>query len=504
MKKAFTSFLAAALLLFNQPVMAQTAGQYTNTDGSNSPAVVELCANGVDNISHQCSASNTDPTYGQYTNSDGSTSRSVVLVCPTGTTTVGCAATVASVTGTANQIVVTGTSTPVLSLSSTLVAPGTVAIGAGSPITSSGPGGALGSNAFTSTAYLPLAGGTLTGQVTLNLNATAAPTPITGTILQLAGANGVNSFIENNSFGAAPGLLQRRADGTAASPTAVQSAEVLANLGARPYDGSAYATASTGSLQAVASENFTTGHHGTDIVANCTAITTITTAECGRLKSSGFTIPTGSTYQINGTQIAASDLSNGVTGSGAVMLAASPTTTGTLAAAAATFSSTINVTGLATLQSGFTFGGGGATIAATGAQARLALVATSNNTPGLSIVSAGVGFNASSGVQIAAQITPTITQTSTAGVDILKVAPSVTSSGSGVFNLTHWLAGASGTTEVASLTSAGAFTTIGNVRTNTLFDVNGTDGVTKTCSVIPTGMTITGGIVTAVSGGTCS
>lgn len=43
--------------------------------------------------------------------------------------------------------------------------------------------------------------------------------------------------------------------------------------------------------------------------------------------------------------LAAADLSNGVTGSGAVMLAASPTTTGTLGAAAATFSGKISLTG---------------------------------------------------------------------------------------------------------------------------------------------------------------
>jgi hypothetical protein len=43
-----------------------------------------------------------------------------------------------------------------------------VAIGAGSAITSSGPGGALGSNAFTSTAYLPLTGGTLTGDTVVS------------------------------------------------------------------------------------------------------------------------------------------------------------------------------------------------------------------------------------------------------------------------------------------------------------------------------------------------
>lgn len=45
---------------------------------------------------------------------------------------------------------------------------GGVSIGAGSAITSSGAGGSLGSNAFTSTAFLPLTGGTLTGNLTIS------------------------------------------------------------------------------------------------------------------------------------------------------------------------------------------------------------------------------------------------------------------------------------------------------------------------------------------------
>lgn len=40
-----------------------------------------------------------------------------------------------------------------------------------------------------------------------------------------------------------------------------------------------------------------------------------------------FNIPTGATYQINGTQIAASNLSNGTTGSGSIVLATTPTLT---------------------------------------------------------------------------------------------------------------------------------------------------------------------------------
>lgn len=48
---------------------------------------------------------------------------------------------------------------------------------------------------------------------------------------------------------------------------------------------------------------------------------------------SGGNINISGQYQINGTQIAASDLSNGVTGSGAVVLAASPTLSGTVGGA---------------------------------------------------------------------------------------------------------------------------------------------------------------------------
>lgn len=79
--------------------------------------------------------------------------------------------------------------------------------------------------------------------------------------------------------------------------------------------------------------------------------------------ATGFNIPTGSTYQINGTQIAASNLSNGTTGSGAIALATSPTfVTPVLGAASAT---SVNFGGTAlanyvegTFTPGISFGGG--------------------------------------------------------------------------------------------------------------------------------------------------
>ncbi len=65
-------------------------------------------------------------------------------------------------------VVANATTTPAITLTLGAITPSTVTIGAGSVITSSGPGGALGSNAFTSTAYLPLTGGTLTGTLTVS------------------------------------------------------------------------------------------------------------------------------------------------------------------------------------------------------------------------------------------------------------------------------------------------------------------------------------------------
>lgn len=91
------------------------------------------------------------------------------------------------------------------------------AIGGGSAITSSGPGGALGSNAFNSTAYLPLGGGTMTGTLTFsdtgtwgsggitdtnpaslgNVNVTSSTVPANG--MYMAAANSVQLATNSTS-----------------------------------------------------------------------------------------------------------------------------------------------------------------------------------------------------------------------------------------------------------------------------------------------------------------
>ena len=59
-------------------------------------------------------------------------------------------------------------------------------------------------------------------------------------------------------------------------------------------------------------------------------------------------------------------------------------------------------------------------------------------------------------------------------------------------------AGAAGTTDEFTVTNGGVVNAIGGYKTN------GTAGVSLTCSAMPTAMTITGGLITSVTGGTCS
>jgi hypothetical protein len=159
---------------------------------------------------------------------------------------------------------------------------------------------------------------------TINLNAAAAPTPVTGTVLQLISADSSSGSVEDDSFAGSPIYIGRRADGTGAAPSAVQTNDVLAGFSARPYDGSAYASSSVANVQAVALENFTTAHHGTGVNINCTTIGTLTTGVCGQFNSTGFqgavgatTPATGAFTTVNGNTI--------TTGTGTVTLAASST-----------------------------------------------------------------------------------------------------------------------------------------------------------------------------------
>lgn len=154
-------------------------------------------------------------------------------------------------------------------------------------------------------------------------------------------------------------------NGTYASKTAALNNDVLTEFAGLGYKATGFPAGANGGMQIVAGENFTDTQTGTYLQWFVSATGGTTTKIKLRLGTDGYlrvngstaasypldvsgdvNISTGSVYRINGTQIAASNLSNGTTGSGSVMLAASPTTTGTLTAAAISANSiTLNSAG---------------------------------------------------------------------------------------------------------------------------------------------------------------
>jgi hypothetical protein len=79
--------------------------------------------------------------------------------------------------------------------------------------------------------------GTYSVSQTYNLNSASLPAPQTGTILQLGQANGVPTRIELDSFASIPRYTCVRFDGTATSPTVLQSGDEICSINVFGYNG---------------------------------------------------------------------------------------------------------------------------------------------------------------------------------------------------------------------------------------------------------------------------
>lgn len=107
---------------------------------------------------------------------------------------------------------------------------------------------------------------------TINLNAAALPTPITGTVLQLSQVDATAPILEFDSFGVNGLAVFRRAEGTNAAKTITTTNVILGGIGFRGYDGSAYTTSNNAVIQCRASSNWVAGSsYGTQLVFNVTA-----------------------------------------------------------------------------------------------------------------------------------------------------------------------------------------------------------------------------------------
>ena len=111
---------------------------------------------------------------------------------------------------------------------------------------------------------------TATPQTQLTIVSNTQTTTPTGTLpsgtdVYIVGANAANTRITQDAYGTgAYGVYTgRQARGTAASPTATQSGDTLAQFTGRGYGATVFATASTGRFDVTAAENFTDTAQGT-------------------------------------------------------------------------------------------------------------------------------------------------------------------------------------------------------------------------------------------------
>jgi hypothetical protein len=122
---------------------------------------------------------------------------------------------------------------------------------------------------------------------TINLNAAALPAAVGGTSFRIGGANATTNRLTMDAFGAVNSLLFQRADGTAASPTAVQSQEALGSILAFGYGATGYSSGSRANMQFFADQNWTDTAQGAGVTFNTTLNGGTTALERFRIANDG-------------------------------------------------------------------------------------------------------------------------------------------------------------------------------------------------------------------------
>ena len=93
------------------------------------------------------------------------------------------------------------------------------------------------------------------------------PPPQPGYMLDITGLNGIPSRVVNNAYGANTFALfgGRKANGTAASPTAVANNDVISRFGSSGHNGTSFVIGGQSRIDFVAAENYTTANNGSRI-----------------------------------------------------------------------------------------------------------------------------------------------------------------------------------------------------------------------------------------------
>lgn len=178
------------------------------------------------------------------------------------------------------------------------------------------------------------ASNTFTAAQAMNLNVSALPTPLAGTILQIQGADGVASRIELDMYSGAGIITAARANGTAASQSTLAVDNVILNLSGAGYDGTARGTGPSVGIRLAAADTWTVSSHPTYIDFFVTQAGSTLTQTAVRIENDGSITTAGAI----GTLVGAGNLNlgggnlynNGTapTGVGAYVRASAPTLNG--------------------------------------------------------------------------------------------------------------------------------------------------------------------------------
>jgi len=107
-------------------------------------------------------------------------------------------------------------------------------------------------------------------KLTVTHNTASLPAPVEHTLVQFGEENAQPAILLIDSFGtgtftAFSDVAFRRANGTAASPSALQSGDLIGRFGAQGYGTNAYSTIARSQLRFVATENWTNSAQGSEI-----------------------------------------------------------------------------------------------------------------------------------------------------------------------------------------------------------------------------------------------
>lgn len=131
----------------------------------------------------------------------------------------------------------------------------------------------------------------LTGKGTISQ---VGPVPQSNTFLQVVNpADSANTRAEIDAFGGIPLFTFRRADGTRAAPTAVQSGDEIGSLNAWGYGTTSYGTTGSARMSFFTTENWSDTAHGSKIVWSVTPSTTLTLTDSLTLNNNGTLVGIG-------------------------------------------------------------------------------------------------------------------------------------------------------------------------------------------------------------------